>query len=128
MESESDIVTPESRNEEIERIHTEAVGTVCHGAAQIFAAVIRELNAELRKLGYKSTHMIAVTREHENNAQGLLESIKHSLADDLPVNPENAVEHHDDFDILNSEQTIQLASRVRQTFRDLMGAFDQEGK
>lgn len=119
---ESDIVTPESRNAEIERIHTEAVGSVLYGAMQIFAAITRELNSEIRKNGYCSS-TIAVSSENQDAATGLLESLKQSLADDPPVSVINAVEKHDDFDILDEDETARVAGMVLKTFRDMMGAF-----
>jgi hypothetical protein len=121
---ESDIVTPESRNAEIERIHTEAVGTVLYAAMQIFASISSELRLEMKKHGYDNPQLMAISGKAEEEASGLIESLKASLADDLPVDPENAVEKHDDFDILSEDDVCRVGAMVRKTFRDLMGVYD----
>lgn len=117
------MVTAESRRVEKERIHTEATGSVMGACCQIFAAIAREMKAECRKHGLH-TERIHISSKEERDADGLIDSIKADIADNLPLDPVKAVEYHDDFCILSSEEVDEVAERVRETACELLGVFN----
>lgn len=121
MSQEQSVATQQSRDWEMDRIHTEAVGVVMGGCCQIFSAIAQELNAVVRK--HCGTNRVFVSSAEEREASGLVESMKAALADDLPVDPTNAVESQDDFNILSDEEAEAVAAKVRKTVEELLGVF-----
>jgi len=115
--------TEEDRQAEIERIHTEATGAVLMHICQIFDGIRAELSSEKCRLGCKQTFLVNGSVERE--CQGLVELIKDSLAEDLPLDPVKAVESEDHFDLLNEDGVTEIAERVRKTVRELLGVFDK---
>lgn len=116
------IATEESRRVEKERIHTEATGMVIGACCQIFAAICRSMDSECRKHGIHAMR-IHVSSKEDREAEGLIDSMKAALAEDLPLSPSNAVEYHDDFCILSSEEVDELAELVKETVSELLGVF-----
>ena len=116
--------TEEDRQAEIERIHTRATSAVLMRICQIFDGIRAELSSEKCRLGCKQTFLVNGSVERE--CQGLVEKIKDSLADDLPIDPVKAVESEDHFDLLNEDGVTEIAARVRKTVRELLGVFDKE--
>ena len=117
------MVTNEDRRAEIERIHTEAVGAVLMRICQLFDGIRMELSLEKKHLGYNQKFV--VSGEIERECQGLVELVKTSLADDLPVDPRKLVEEQDHFDVLNEDQVMKVSGRVRKTVRELLGVFSK---
>ncbi len=115
----------EDRNQEIERIHTEAVGMVILHICQIFDGIRAELLHEKTNLGYKQVFIVNGSVERE--CQAFVESIKDSLANDLPFDPVLAVEREDHFDLLDEDGVTEVSERVRKTVRELLGVFDKKG-
>lgn len=118
------MATEEDRSHEIERIHTEAVGIVLRHVCQIFDGIRQELSAEKKRLGFPGPFTVNGSVERE--CSGLIETIKANLADDLPIDPTNAVESEDHFDLLNEDEAVQVGERVRKTVRELLGVFEHE--
>jgi len=120
-----EIITESDRRAEVERIHTEAVALIIGESCKLFAAVVHDLQAELRRHGFSGANGIVVSSKVEYEASGLLESMKAAIADDLPIDPENAVAAMDDFSILEEDSEFQeVAARVRTTCRELLGVCD----
>lgn len=115
--------TEEDRQAEIERIHTEATSAVLMHICQIFDGIRAELSSEKCRLGCNQTFLVNGSVERE--CQGLVETIKDSLAEDLPLDPVKAVESEDHFDLLNEDGVTEVAARVRKTVRELLGVFDK---
>jgi hypothetical protein len=115
------MTTDASRQAEIERIHTQAVGTVLMRICQLFDGIRAELSTEKKRLGYSQPFIVNGSVERE--CQGLIESMKASLADDLPIDPTNAVESEDHFDLLDEDGIVEVGERVRKTVRELLGVF-----
>lgn len=116
------MATEADRRREIDRIHTQAVGTVVMRICQLFEGMRAELLGEKRRLGY--SHKFHIDASVELECHELLASIKASLADDLPIDPTNAVEMEDHFDLLDHDEVKQLGAHVRKTVRELLGVFD----
>jgi hypothetical protein len=118
------MTTSADKRREIDRIETKAVETVMMHVCQLFDGIRAQLLEEKRKLGYTQKFMVNGTVERE--CQGLVESIKASLADDLPVDPTNAVEREDHFDVLDEDAIVEVGQRVRKIVRELLGVFDEK--
>jgi len=118
----SSIITESDRQAEKERIHTLAVGTVLGACCQLFAAIAREMQAQCRRHDIDAMR-IHISSKEEREASGLVESMLAALCDDLPVSPGNAVESHDDFDILDEDEIDEVAVKVRRTVEELLGVF-----
>lgn len=116
------MVTDESRRKEIERIHTEAVSTVLMRVCQLLDGLRHEITMKKKQLGYEQRFLFDLATERE--CQGLVESMMESLANDLPVDPSNAVEQQDYFDLLDEDGVTEVGQRVRQTVRELLGVFN----
>lgn len=116
------MITKADRQLEIERIHTEAVGAVLMRICQLFDGIRMELGLEKNRLGF--TQKFFVDAKVEQECQGMLESIKLALAEDLPVDPYVAVESQDCFDVLNEDEVVEVGERVRKTVRELLGVFE----
>jgi hypothetical protein len=69
---------------EKERIHTQAVGAVMGTCCQIFAAIACETQAECRKHGIDAMR-VHISSKEDRDAEGLVESIKADIADNLPL-------------------------------------------
>lgn len=119
------MATEDDRLAEIERIHTEATSAVLMHICQIFEGLRREFSAEKKRLGY-GEYVFSVNGSVERECHGFIESIKDSLAKDLPLDPVKAVESEDHFDLLDEDRTTEVAERVRKTVRELLGVFDKE--
>lgn len=118
------MASEEERNEEIERIHTEAVGTVLRHICQVLDGIRAELLLEKKNLGYPQSFVVNGSVERE--CQGFVEAIKDNLADDLPYDPIKAVGEQDHFDVLDEDGVTEVGERVRKTVRDLLGVFKNE--
>jgi hypothetical protein len=119
------MTTSADKRREIDRIETKAVETVMMHICQIFDGIRAQLLEEKRKLGYTQKFFVNGTVERE--CYGLVESIKASLADDLPVDPTNAVENEDIcFDLLDEDAIVEVGQRVRKIVRELLGVFDEK--
>jgi hypothetical protein len=90
---------------------------------QLFDGIRWQLLEEKRKLGYTEKFAVSPSVEHE--CYGLVESIKANLADDLPIDPENAVAAEDHFDLLDDDAVVEAGARVRKIVRELLGVFDE---
>jgi len=108
--------TSADRRREIDRIETKAVETVMLHVCQVFDGIRFQLLEEKRKLGY--TQKFAITTQLERECQGLVESIKACLADDLPIDPTNAVEREDHFDLLDPDAIVATGQRVKRIVRE----------
>lgn len=118
------MTTEADRRREIDRIHTIAVENVLMHVCQIFDGIRAELLTEKRRFGYSQKFVI--NAEVERECYSLVESIKACLADDLPIDPTNAVETEDHFDILDKDEIKEVGEHVRKTVRELLGVFDEE--
>jgi hypothetical protein len=116
--------TEEDRQAEIERIHTEATSAVLMHICQIFDGIRAELSSEKKRLGFSQTFVVNGSVERE--CQGLIELIKDNLANSLPIDPVKAVESEDHFDLLNEDGVTEIAARVRNTVRELLGVFEKD--
>ena len=115
------MVSESERQAEIERIHTQATSIVLMRVCQLLDGIREELTAKKRQLGF--TQKFCVDRATERECQGMIESMMECLADDLPVDPCNAVESQDTFDVLSKSEAIDVGRRVKQTVRELLGVF-----
>ena len=124
MDGKAMITNDESRRREIERIHTDAVGAVLMRVCQILDGVRTEITAKKKQLGYEQRFCVDMATERE--CQGLVESMLDCLANDLPVDPTNAVEAQDVFDLLDEDDAVEVGERVRKTVKELLGVFSKE--
>lgn len=114
--------TEADRKMEIERIQAQAVCSVLMRCAQLFDGLRQSLNSEKRQLGF--TQRFSIPAELERECAGIVETIKAAVADDLPLDPRNAVEIEDHFDLLDDEAIAEIGMKVRKTVRELLGVFD----
>lgn len=109
---------------EIDRIHTEATGAVLMHVCQVLDGLRAALSHEKKRLGYSQTFVVNGSVERE--CQGLIELIHTDIANNLPFDPVKAVEAEDHFELLDDDAKKEVAARVRNTVRELLGVFDKE--
>lgn len=114
--------TEADKKMEIERIQAQAVCSVLMRCAQLFDGINQELNMEKKRLGF--TQRFRLPAEVEKECAGIVETIKAAVADDLPLDPRNAVEMEDCFDLLDDEGVAEIGAKVRKTVREVLGIFD----